>query len=225
VSLHWRAMLFALLLAAGGVTLAARAAEGEADTPLDRYLAGLSTWSGSFVETAVDSRGRKLGSGRGRLVIVRPGKFRWELAPRESDQAGQLLVADGRNLWFLDAELAQATVKPMSAALSQTPAMLLSGTGRIRDNFAIDAAGHSEGLDWVKVVPRQADADFKLARLGFAGSDLKRLVLEDKLGQKSTLVFEGTQRNQPVDPAQVSFTPPPGVDVIGTPLPLKAPAE
>ena len=214
--MRWRPNLFALL-AAASVALAARGADGEVETPLDRYLSGLTTWSGSFVETAVDSRGRKLGSGHGRLVIVRPGKFRWELAPRESAQAGQLLVADGKNLWFLDEELAQATVKPLSAALSQTPAMLLSGTGRIRDNFTISNAARSEGLDWVTVVPRQADADFKLARLGFAGSDLKRLVLEDKLGQKSTLIFEGTQRNQPVDPSQVSFTPPPGVDVIGTP--------
>ncbi|MEP7312691.1 MAG: outer membrane lipoprotein chaperone LolA [Pseudomonadota bacterium] len=220
-----RAGVWSLLFAFCLIAPAVHAAESVADTALDRFLNGLTTWSGSFVETAVDSRGRKLGTGRGRLVIVRPGKFRWELAPRESDQAGQLLVADGRNLWFLDSELQQATVKPMGAALSQTPAMLLSGTGRIRDNFTIDAAGHSEGLDWVKVVPRQADADFKLARLGFSGADLARLVLEDKLGQKSTLVFEGTQRNQPIDPAQVSFTPPPGVDVIGTPQAAKAQAE
>lgn len=213
-----RAALSAMLLAlcaGSAVQATAGAVEG---TALDRYLEGLATWSGSFTETAVDSRGRKLGSGRGRLVIVRPGKFRWELAPRDQEQSGQLLVADGKNLWFLDSDLAQATVKPMGAALSQTPAMLLSGDGRIRDSFDVSEAGRSDGLEWVKVVPRQADADFRLARFGFAGTDLKRLVLEDKLGQKSTLAFEGTQRNQPVDPSQVSFTPPPGVDVIGTPV-------
>jgi outer membrane lipoprotein carrier protein len=105
----------------------------------------------------------------------------------------------------------------MDAALSQTPAMLLSGTAAVRDAFEVSAAGHSDGLDWVKAVPHQKEADFKLARFGFQGTDLRRMVLEDKLGQKVTLVFDSSVRNRPVDPSQVSFTPPAGVDVIGVP--------
>jgi outer membrane lipoprotein-sorting protein len=96
--------------------------------------------------------------------------------------------------------------------------MLLSGTARVRDAFDVSAASRSDGLDWVKVVPHQKDADFRVARFGFLGTDLRRMVLEDKLGQKATLSFESSQRNRPVDPAQVNFTAPPGVDVIGTPL-------
>jgi outer membrane lipoprotein-sorting protein len=68
-------------------------------------------------------------------------------------------------------------------------------------------------------VPRQKDADFRQARFGFLGGDLRRMVLEDKLGQKVTLSFDTSLRNRPVDPAQVSFTPPAGVDVIGVPAP------
>jgi len=43
------------------------------------------------------------------------------------------------------------------------------------------------------------------------------MVLKDKLGQTATLTFEHAQRNAPVAPAEVSFTPPAGADVIGTP--------
>jgi len=212
-------VLAVLVLALGAASAGAVAAEaGPAEsTALDRYLTGLTTWTATFSESVVDARGKVVGKGEGSLTIVRPGKFRWELSPQESDQSGQLLVADGRNLWFLDRDLEQVTVKPLDAALSQTPAMLLSGTASVREAFDISSAGRSEGLDWVKAVPHQKDADFRAARFGFLGNDLRRMVLEDKLGQKVTLLFASSLRNRPVDPARVSFTPTAGVDVIGVP--------
>ena len=210
------AVLVLVLGAASAGTVAAETGPAES-TALDRYLTGLTTWTATFSESVVDARGKVVGKGEGSLTIVRPGRFRWELSPQESDQSGQLLVADGRNLWFLDRDLEQVTVKPLDAALSQTPAMLLSGTASVREAFDISSAGRSEGLDWVKAVPHQKDADFRAARFGFLGNDLRRMVLEDKLGQKVTLLFASSLRNRPVDPARVSFTPPAGVDVIGVP--------
>jgi outer membrane lipoprotein carrier protein len=217
-----RVLVALLAICAGGDPADVRAADaavaavGES-TALDRYLAGLTTWTATFSESVVDARGKSIGRGEGSLTIVRPGRFRWELSPQAADQGGQLLVADGRNLWFLDRDLDQVTVKPLDVALSQTPAMLLSGTSSMRESFDISSAGRSEGLDWVRAVPRQKDADFRVARFGFLGTDLRRMVLEDKLGQKVTLVFASSLRNRPVDPARVSFVPPPGVDVIGVP--------
>jgi outer membrane lipoprotein carrier protein len=188
-------------------------------TALDRYLDGLSSWSARFTQQVTDSRNRVVGRGSGSLLVLRPGRFRWELAPLEDDQAGQLLVADGRNLWFLDRDLQQVTVKPLDQALSQTPAVLLAGTADVRAAFNVKAMPRAEGLDWVEVRPRSADADFRTARLGFAGTDLRRMVLEDKLGQRSTLEFTQGKRNAPVDAATLQFVVPPGVDLIGKPLP------
>ena len=146
-----------------------------ADTALDRFLSGLETWSAAFSQSVTDARGKALSRGEGSLVIVRPGKFRWELKAQDASQPGQLLVADGRNLWFLDRDLDQVTVKPQGAALSQTPAMLLSGTGSVREAFEVSADGRSEGLDWVKALPHQKDADFRVARFGFEGGELRAL--------------------------------------------------
>lgn len=205
-------------LCIAGLLCAAPALAADKTTALDRYLDGLISWRASFTESIVDARNRKVGSGKGSLLLQRPGKFRWELAPDDAADSGQLLVADGRNLWFLDRDLQQVTVKPMDAALSQTPAMLLSGAGRVRDAFAVSDAGEREGLAWVRVVPRSTEGDFRFAQLGFKGNELQRMVLEDKLGQTATLVFSGAVRNGPVDAALLAFTAPPGVDVIGTPL-------
>jgi outer membrane lipoprotein-sorting protein len=72
-------------------------------------------------------------------------------------------------------------------------------------------------LEWVLVEPRGTSADFRNALFGFARGDLKRMILEDKLDQTATIIFEKIERNGPVSPAEVSFTPPAGADVIGTP--------
>jgi outer membrane lipoprotein carrier protein len=189
-----------------------------AGTPLDSYLDDMKTLRATFVQTLVDAHGREIDRASGTLIVQRPGKFRWEIHPEGSGaDAGQLMVSDGRNLWFLDRDLQQVTVKPVDAALSATPAMLLSGTVDVRKNFTITPAPRRDGLDWVLVEPRGSQADFRRALLGFDGKELKRMILDDKLGQTATVVFDHVERNGPVAPDEVSFTPPPGVDVIGTP--------
>jgi len=129
------------------------------------------------------------------------------------------MVADGKNLWFYDRDLEQVSVKAATAALTATPAGLLSGDGNIRELFTVSSAGKSDGFDWVLVKPRESDADFREARLGFGPSELKRMVLKDKLGQTVRLDFSKSERNPSVAESEVNFTPPPGADVIGTPTP------
>jgi outer membrane lipoprotein carrier protein len=207
-----------------------------AATPLDSYLDDMKTLRATFVQTLVDAHGRQIDRASGTLIVSRPGKFSWEIHPQGSGgdatagkdsgsgnspgpgrDSGQLMVADGKNLWFLDRDLQQVTVKPADAALSATPAMLLSGTVDVRKNFTITPAPKRDGLDWVLVEPRGSEADFRRALLGFDGKELKRMILDDKLGQTAAVMFDHIERNGRVAPEEVSFTPPPGVDVIGTP--------
>jgi outer membrane lipoprotein carrier protein len=197
-----------------------------AATPLDRFLDGLTSLQTAFTQTVTDAKGKQVESGAGTLLVQRPGKFRWDYAPRESGagvpskagERGQLLVADGNNLWFYDRELAQVSVKPMTAALSSTPIMLLSGSSaQLRDTFDISAGGAREGMDWVQVKPKSEEADFSGAELGFAHDQLGRMIIHDRLGQTVRLDFSHGERNARVDARELQFMPPPGVDVIGSP--------
>jgi len=188
----------------------------EQTTPLDRYLDGLHSLRVSFSQTITDAQGHETDHSSGEFLVLRPGRFRWEVRPSSGGQ-GQLLIADGKNLWYYDRDLEQVTVKPMSAALSATPAMLLSGTGDVRSSFTITDDGKRDGLDWVRVAPRSAEADFRDALLGFSGNELRRMILQDKLGQTATLIFDRAARNASVSASEVSFSPPPGTDVIGVP--------
>jgi outer membrane lipoprotein carrier protein len=190
-----------------------------APTPLDRFLAHLHTLRVRFRQTLVDAHGGVLSHSVGTLIVQRPGKFRWSIHALDARGGGQLMVADGRNLWFYDRALQQVTVQPLSAALAATPAMLLSGSVDVRKAFRERLAGRREGLNWVYVTPRQASgADFRSALFGFERGTLKKMILEDTLGQVATVTFQHIRINGPVPSADLRFTPPPGVDVIGHPL-------
>jgi outer membrane lipoprotein carrier protein len=189
-----------------------------AQTQLDSYLSHLKTLRAEFTQTVTDNKGQQVQRADGSLVIVRPGRFRWELTPA-GGASPQLMVADGKNLWFYDRDLEQVSVKPAESALTATPAGLLSGQGNVREWFTVKPDGRKEGLEWVLVVPKEADADFREARLGFGNSNLARMILKDKLGQTVRLDFSDSERNPPVAEAEVKFVPPAGADVIGTPIP------
>jgi outer membrane lipoprotein carrier protein len=205
------AMVMALLPVSAG------AAQG--GNPLERYVADLKTWSADFRQIVVDSNARKVSDSQGRLVIVRPGKFRWESAPEGAEPGAQLLVADGRSLWFMDRDLQQATVRPLDQALPQSPALLLAGGTDLSTAFDQSVPGRRDGLDWVDVTPRDVRSDFRQASFAFKDGQLARMVVTDKLGQRSELRFTGVKKNGSVDPGLVAFQLPAGVDLIGAPAP------
>jgi outer membrane lipoprotein carrier protein len=192
------------------VSAATFSAEAPAPTPLDKYFEGLNTLRASFSQTVKDARGKVVDKNNGTLVVSRPGKFRWEVN-------NQLLVADGRNVWFFDKDLEQVTVKPADAALSSTPAMLLSGASNLRESFTVTPAGTRDGLDWVLAEPKRPEADFRRALFGFGKGNLQKMIIDDRLGQTATIELSSVARNAPVAPEEVRFTSPPGADVIGTP--------
>ncbi len=209
-------------------------AAAQTATALDGYLDGLTTLSADFTQTVTDPAGKSAPGGSGTLIVQRPNRFRWDYRPADAvaggtavgaaaagaDEEGQLLVADGRNVWFFDRELAQVTVKPIDAALSSTPIMLLSGSAAsLHDQFEIQAEPSQDGLQWVQVRPRGSQADFTEARLAFRAKELARMVVHNMLGQTVQLDFAHSRRNASVDAALFRFSVPSGVDVIGTPVP------
>ena len=190
------------------------AARGPAAT-VERYLSKLSTWSADFDQRIDDESGKTLRSASGHLYLQRPGKFRWDY----QKPAEQLVLADGKKLWFYDKDLQQANVRDMDAALANTPATLLAGGAAIGSQFEISALPASEGLEWFQLIPKHPDSDFQAVRVAFAKGELVRMLLADKLNQVTSLKFSAARRNVALPADQFSFTPPPGVDVIGRDAP------
>jgi outer membrane lipoprotein carrier protein len=178
---------------------------------VEKYLSGLASWTADFEQTIDDGHGHVLRSAAGRLYLQRPGKFRWDY----SQPSEQLVLADGKQIWFYDKDLAQANVRDMDTSLASTPASLLSGNGSVSTQFNVTALPQSAGLQWFQLVPKHADTDFQLVRIGFDKGELRSMFLADKLNQITQLTFTNSKRNLPLAPDLFSFVPPPGVDVIG----------
>jgi outer membrane lipoprotein carrier protein len=182
-----------ILLAALSITapVSATAATASPAAEVEKYLSGLASWTADFEQTIDDGHGNVLRSAAGRLYLQRPGKFRWDY----SQPSAQLVLADGKQIWFYDKDLAQANVRDMDTSLASTPASLLSGSGSVSTQFDV--------------------TDFQLVRIGFDKGELRSMFLADKLNQITQLTFSNSKRNVPLAPDLFSFTPPPGVDVIG----------
>jgi outer membrane lipoprotein carrier protein len=197
-----------MLLAAvfGAATLSASPA-----ADVEKYLNGLASWSADFEQTIDDGHGNVLRSAAGRLYLQRPGKFRWDY----SQPSEQLILADGKQIWFYDKDLAQANVRDMDSSLASTPASLLSGSASVSTQFNVTNLPARAGLQWFQLVPKHADTDFQLVRIGFDKGELRSMFLADKLNQITQLTFSNSKRNLALAADLFSFVPPPGVDVIG----------
>ncbi len=185
-----------------------------ADLP-DRFLASLETFQADFEQWRYDRFGHRLEPARGRVAILRPGRFRWEYTEPEP----QLLLADGKRLWNYDKLLDQVSVTPQEEALVGSPALLLSDAAPPSKTFIVYRIGTRDDLEWYALEPRNADSQFSLVRLGFDTSDeqpvLREMELTDNFDQRTRIRFEHVRINQPIDPGLFRFRPPPGVDVIG----------
>jgi len=195
----------------GATTLLGAPAPATPVTEVDKYLNGLSSWAADFTQTIDDGHGNVVRSAAGRLFLQRPGKFRWDY--RQPSE--QLILADGKQIWFYDKDLAQANVRDMDTSLASTPASLLSGSGSVSAQFTVTALPPSDGLQWYQLIPKHADTDFQVVRIGFDKGDLRSMFLADKLNQITQLTFTNSKRNLTLSPDLFSFVPPPGVDVIG----------
>lgn len=187
-------------------------ASADARDDLDKFSNGLKGLDGRFTQQVFDDRGQLKETSSGRVALSRPDLFRWEY----TKPYPQLIVADGDKVWVHDPDLEQVTVREQGPEERNSPlAALLDPTQR-EQRFVIAEAGTDDGLEWLKLTPKNADdASFRSARLGFGDDGLERMQVTDALGQRTSIAFSDWRRNPDFDAGTFSFTPPAGADVIG----------
>ena len=193
-----------VLLAAIPAVLFARLSAADAslgESLVTGFVTEVTTLRARFEQSVLDAEGALVDASSGTIEIQRPGRFRWAT----DEPYEQQVIADGRNVWSYDVDLAQVTVKPQADALSNTPALLLGG----------DTDGV---ITWVRLVPRDDSSGFKRLVLGFAGDMLARMVFLDSLEQQTVVELRDVVYNASLDGALFEFTPPDDADIVGTPV-------
>jgi outer membrane lipoprotein carrier protein len=177
---------------------------------LRNFLTGVTTLRADFRQRVIDSRQQVVEDSAGRVLMQRPGRFRWDYQQPHA----RAIVADGEKLWLYEADLDQVIIRQLEEGIGDTPAALLTGRQDVLERFTISKSWQADKIQWVALAPKAADADFAGVRLGFDGQKLVNLELDDRLGQQTRLDFSRVEINPRLDDQSFHFDIPPGADVI-----------
>lgn len=184
-----------------------------ADAPiaqLEAFLKSAKTLVADFKQVAISEQGNPTETSFGVFYLQRPGKFHWQY----QKPFQQKVIANGGKVWFYDADLEQVTIKKLDKSLGSTPALLLSGEVSLRDNFNLEQQGENEGMQWIRLVPKNPENSFKYIMIGLANREIAGMEMSDNFGQLTRIYFSKVRINTPVAADLFSFNAPKGVDVF-----------
>lgn len=187
-------------------------AESTALSTLNQLLANTQTMRADFTQAIMDKNAKPLQKASGKMALLRPGKFRWEvLTP-----TAQLVVANGQRLWIYDPDLEQVTIRLISKEMGETPALLLSNTETtLANNFSVREGEDSlTGMQWFVLTPKNQNSMLATIKLGFAHNRIKAMFLEDHLGHTTVIEFTNVRLNADISSSLFQFKVPANVDVI-----------
>ncbi len=200
-----------------GLSFSTQAQEASALAELERLITQVKSARADFVqrvqEPARPDRPSRVKTSSGRLAFERPNRFRWTyVKPFE-----QTLLADGRQFWLHDPDLAQVTVKPQSADLRQTALGAIasvSDMASLKQSYAIQTLPPADGLVSLVLTPHAADGQVRELRLAWREGQLARMVMLDAMGQRTEWQLSNWQDNPRLPESTFRWVTPPGTEVI-----------
>ena len=200
----------------------------EAASYLSQLLSGFHTYQATFKQTTFDGEERVIQKSLGQIMIKQPGYFRWETyAP-----INQIIIADGRTLWFYNKELSQAVQQPLSERTNINPVCLLSGSIKyLKQNVAITSSTSSDDVVFQLVPQVKKNLNFKWIRLKFSQKQLTEMSVLNNLKERSIFQFGQIKINKPIADQLFKFKLSHNIDIIrykkastiNTPIKLGAP--
>ncbi|MGF1713908.1 outer membrane lipoprotein chaperone LolA [Photobacterium chitinilyticum] len=172
---------------------------------LSSRLGKVNSFSADFTQKVISPEGDLLVEGEGDVAIQRPNLFRWNtVVPDEN-----LLISDGKTLWYYSPFIEQVTAMWLTDATEQTPFVLLT---------------RNSAADWTKYNVAQTADTFTLTPKDRTSSMGKFVVTVAKSGEVrgfSVVEQDGQRSNfsfskfsgQAQSNDLFKFTPPKGVEL------------
>src|SRR5215467_5145976 len=177
---------------------AADQSAAELAAALQKKIDGIRDFTTDFTHVYEGGVLRKQLTERGRLLVKKPGKMRWDYTTPEQKQ----FVSDGLKMYSYipqDKQVIVASVPREDEA--STPALFLAGKGSLTRDFTpslVDPpAGLAPGSRGLKLVPkaRQRDYDWLTLVVDPATLDIRGLQTTDAQDGKSTFSFTNLKEN------------------------------
>ena len=185
-------------------------AEQSSIKQLESFLSSTASLTAEFKQVTLSENGQPGKTSHGVFYLSRPGKFRWNY----SKPFVQEIVSNKGKVWFYDADLEQVTIKQIDDSVGSTPALLLSGDVALKENYILKKQGVDEGLQWVKLSPKNEDSGFNYILIGLDKRGLAGMELKDNFGQLTRIYFSNVKKNIKLDDKLFEFIAPKGVDIF-----------
>lgn len=213
----WTPALALCVLAASLPLPAANVDAPQLAQALQKKYDGIKDFSADFVHSYEGGALRKTLTERGRLLVKKPGKMRWEYTKPEQ----KLFVSDGVKMYSYipqDKQVVVASVPPEDQAT--TPTLFLAGKGNLTRDFTASfgdlPAGMPAGGRALKLVPKstQRDYDWLVLVVDPGSLQIRGLVTVDAQGGKSSFSFTNLKENVGLADKEFAFRIPRGVDIV-----------
>jgi outer membrane lipoprotein carrier protein len=176
----------------------------------------VSDFSADFVHSYRGGVLKQQTTERGRLMVKKPGRMRWEYTAPEK----KTFVSDGHKLYSYipqDKQVIVTTVPPDDRA--PTPALFLAGKGNIARDFHVAFDEVSEapaGTIALKLTPnkREPELEWLTLVLNPTTLQLSMMVTVATQGGRSAFTFTNLKENVGLSDSDFVFKMPPGVDVV-----------
>ncbi|EJE4552981.1 outer membrane lipoprotein chaperone LolA [Vibrio parahaemolyticus] len=172
---------------------------------LNKRLAMNEGFSADFSQQVISPEGETVMEGEGSVEIARPSLFRWTTTfPDEN-----LLVSDGKTLWYYSPFIEQVSIYWQEQATEQTPFVLLTrNRASDWDNYKISQKGNEFTLIPTAVDSTQGQFQINIDAKGV----VKGFNVIEQDGQKGLFTFSNVKLGKP-KADRFTFTVPKGVEV------------
>ena len=197
------AKLFSALVLSFSLFSTAHAASPKDE--LNNRLSMNDGFSADFSQQVISPEGETVMEGEGTVEIARPSLFRWSTTfPDEN-----LLVSDGKTLWYYSPFIEQVSIYWQEQATEQTPFVLLTrNRASDWDNYKISQKG-----DQFTLIPTAVDSTQGQFQINIdAKGVVKGFNVVEQDGQKGLFTFNNVKLGKP-KADRFTFTIPNGVEV------------
>lgn len=200
---RFSAKLISALVISFSIFSTAYAASPKAE--LSKRLSINEGFSADFSQQVISPEGETVMEGEGTVEIARPSLFRWSTTfPDEN-----LLVSDGKTLWYYSPFIEQVSIYWQEQAAEQTPFVLLTrNRASDWDNYKVSQKGNEFTLFPTAVDSTQGRFQINIDAKGI----VKGFNVIEQDGQRGLFKFSNVKLGKP-KANRFTFTIPKGVEV------------
>ena len=199
--------VFGLVLAAPNVSRADDALMGK----IQAHYQKVSSLSGEFTQVLVHKESGSRTEQAGKLEFRKPLLVRWEVTTPKREE---LIVVNAKEVWdYIPGEELVYKYPVDLVQDSRTMIKVITGQANLGEDFKVKAAGKENGLNKLKLIPKEATQQITLAVIWVDDSGvIRRAMIQDFFGNENDITFTSLNFDTPMKDSLFKFTPPAGVE-------------